>query len=64
MKVYGKYLLYSQNRDGIRGIVTSDMKKQNLLDILEYNAKQIEKNLWTVNNEMFFWIEKNTKEYR
>ena len=63
MKVFGKWLLYQQNNKGERAIVTWANTKKDLESLIEYNLKQIDKNLWT-NNESIFWIEKNTKEYK
>lgn len=63
MKVFGKWLLYQQNKEGKKAIVTWGDTKKSLESLIEYNLKKIGKNLWT-NNESIFWIEKNTKEYR
>ena len=63
MKVFGKWLLYQQNKEGKKAIVTWSDTKKSLEELIQYNLKKIDKNLWT-NDESIFWIEKNVKEYR
>ena len=67
MKVFGRWLLYQQNGNGEKAIVTWANTRKELLALIEYNLIQIGTNLWTNGDfvkDSVFWIEKNTKEYR
>ena len=63
MKVYGKWLVMQQGKNGNKAIVTHGNTKKECAALLDMNAPRIDSNLWG-NEDSTFWIEKNTKEYK
>lgn len=63
MKVFGKWLVV-QVKAGKRGIITSAHTKKECVELLQCNARQIDKNTWSDGGDSIFIIEKNATEYR